>query len=63
MSCSTKETAMKEKIGEICAEFNNDRNELIAILHKSQGHFGFLPAEVQEAIANVCIFPYPRCSA
>lgn len=52
MSCSIKENAIKEKIVEICSEFNNDPDELIAILHKAQGHFGFLPAEVQHAIAE-----------
>jgi len=35
----------------ICAEFNNDKTELINVLHKTQEHFGFLPAEVQELIA------------
>jgi len=36
----------------ICAEFNNDKTELINVLHKTQEHFGFLPAEVQELIAS-----------
>jgi len=35
----------------ICAEFKNDKTELINVLHKTQEHFGFLPAEVQELIA------------
>ena len=35
----------------ICAEFNNDKTELINVLHKTQEHFGYLPAEVQELIA------------
>ncbi len=35
----------------ICAEFNNDKTELINVLHKAQEHFGYLPAEVQELIA------------
>jgi NADP-reducing hydrogenase subunit HndA len=35
----------------ICAEFNNDKTELINVLHKTQEHFGYLPAEIQELIA------------
>ncbi|NJK93933.1 MAG: NADH-quinone oxidoreductase subunit NuoE [Bacteroidales bacterium] len=41
-----------EKIKEICQSFNNDPGELINVLHKSQGYFGYLPAEVQEQIAE-----------
>jgi NADH-quinone oxidoreductase subunit E/NADP-reducing hydrogenase subunit HndA len=40
------------KIKEICASFNNDPQELINVLHKTQGHFGYLPAEVQEVICS-----------
>ncbi|MCK5824229.1 MAG: NAD(P)H-dependent oxidoreductase subunit E [Ichthyobacteriaceae bacterium] len=39
------------KIKEICNTFNKDHSELINILHGCQGYFGYLPAEVQEAIA------------
>ena len=39
------------KIKEIAKFFNNEPGELINVLHKSQEHFGYLPAEVQEAIA------------
>lgn len=53
MTCSIKEKEIKDKIIEICAEFNNDPSDLIAILHKAQNHFGFLPKEVQNAIADV----------
>ena len=41
-----------EKISEICASFNNEPIELINVLHKCQEHFGYLPAEVQEVIAE-----------
>lgn len=41
-----------EKIKEICASFSNDPGELINVLHKTQGEFGYLPAEIQEVIAN-----------
>jgi NADP-reducing hydrogenase subunit HndA len=36
----------------ICKEFNNDKSELINVLHKAQHLFGYLPAEVQEVIAK-----------
>lgn len=40
-----------EKINEICQSFNNYAGELINVLHKVQGTFGYLPAEVQEVVA------------
>lgn len=40
------------KIKEICQTFNNEPGELINVLHKSQEHFGYLPAEVQEEVAK-----------
>jgi NADP-reducing hydrogenase subunit HndA len=48
------------KIGEICASFNNDPQELINVLHKCQEHFGYLPAEVQEVISNELVVPVAR---
>jgi NADP-reducing hydrogenase subunit HndA len=41
-----------EFIKKICAEFRNDKGELINVLHRTQEHFGYLPAEVQELIAS-----------
>lgn len=40
------------KIEEICKEFNNDKGELINVLHKAQTLFGYLPEEVQKVIAQ-----------
>lgn len=40
------------KIKDICDTFNNEPGELINVLHKSQEHFGYLPAEVQEEVAK-----------
>lgn len=57
MTCAIKEKEIKDKVAEICKEFNNDPKELIAILHKSQNHFGFLPKEVQTAIAETIHIP------
>lgn len=41
-----------EKLKEICRSFNNDPGELINVLHKSQHTFGYLPAEIQEIVAQ-----------
>lgn len=41
-----------EKIYEICESFDNDPSELINVLHETQITFGYLPAEVQEVVAN-----------
>ena len=40
-----------DKIKAICKEFGNEPIELINVLHRIQGTFGYLPAEVQEVIA------------
>ena len=42
----------KGRIREICASFRNDPGELINVLHKTQGEFGYLPEEVQREIAK-----------
>ena len=41
-----------DKIHAICDSFGNQEGELINVLHKSQHTFGYLPAEVQETIAE-----------
>jgi NADP-reducing hydrogenase subunit HndD len=41
-----------QKIHEICKSFNNEPGELINVLHKTQEFFGYLPAEVQEEVAE-----------
>jgi NADH-quinone oxidoreductase subunit E/NADP-reducing hydrogenase subunit HndA len=41
-----------DKIKEIAASFGNSEQELINVLHKCQEHFGYLPAEVQEVVAE-----------
>ncbi len=41
-----------DKIKEICKSFDNAGGELINVLHKVQGTFGYLPAEVQEVVAR-----------
>ena len=39
-------------IKEICKSFDNKPGELINVLHKTQQHFGYLPAEIQEVVAQ-----------
>jgi NADP-reducing hydrogenase subunit HndA len=41
-----------EKLKTICKEFNYQHGELINVLHKAQSIFGYLPAEVQEIVAE-----------
>ncbi len=41
-----------DKIKTICQSFNNNGGELINVLHKVQGTFGYLPAEIQEVVAQ-----------
>lgn len=49
-----------DKIREICKSFNNEGGELINVLHKVQGTFGYLPAEVQEAVAQELEVPVAK---
>ncbi|MCK5066648.1 MAG: NAD(P)H-dependent oxidoreductase subunit E [Bacteroidales bacterium] len=46
-----------DKIHAICDSFGNLEGELINVLHKSQETFGYLPAEVQEVIAEKMEIP------
>lgn len=41
-----------EQLKQVCKDFDNQSGELINVLHKAQGLFGYLPAEVQEVIAQ-----------
>lgn len=41
-----------EELRAICKKFNNDKGELINVLHGAQELFGYLPAEVQEVVAE-----------
>lgn len=41
-----------EELKDVCKSFNNEKGELINVLHKAQGIFGYLPAEVQEIVAK-----------
>ncbi len=48
------------KIREICQSFGNNPGELINVLHKTQGAFGYLPAEVQEVVADCLNIPVAK---
>jgi NADP-reducing hydrogenase subunit HndA len=41
-----------QELKDVCKSFNNDKGELINVLHKAQSLFGYLPAELQEVIAR-----------
>jgi len=49
-----------EQLREVCSAFNNEASELINVLHKAQGIFGYLPAEVQEIIAKELNVPVAK---
>ncbi len=49
-----------EKIRDICLSFGNNPGELINVLHKTQGAFGYLPAEVQEVVADCLNIPVAK---
>lgn len=44
-------------IREICQSFNNDKGEVISVLHKVQGALGYLPEPVQEVVAHELNMP------
>ncbi|WP_027472106.1 NADH-quinone oxidoreductase subunit NuoE family protein [Saccharicrinis fermentans] len=41
-----------QELKDVCKKFGYDKSELINVLHAAQGIFGYLPAEVQELVAN-----------
>ena len=51
VSIKLSETKINQ-IKDICKSFNNEKGELINVLHKTQSTLGYLPAEVQEVVAR-----------
>lgn len=49
-----------DALKQVCKSFNNEPGELINVLHKAQGIFGYLPAEVQEVIARELNVPVAK---
>ena len=47
-------------VKDICKQFNNEGGEVINVLHKVQGEFGYLSAEVQELVAKELNIPVSR---
>ena len=47
-------------IKEVCKSYGNKPGEVINVLHKVQGEFGYLPAEVQELVAKELGIPVSR---
>ncbi|MCR5660497.1 MAG: NAD(P)H-dependent oxidoreductase subunit E [Bacteroidales bacterium] len=45
---------------DVCKSFGNKPGEVINVLHKVQGEFGYLPAEVQELVAKELGIPVSR---
>jgi len=51
MKIELKDSHLRQ-IKEICDSLGNDPGELITILHRTQNVFGYLPEEVQRAVAH-----------
>lgn len=49
-----------QKIKVICEGFGNKGNELINVLHRTQNTFGYLPAEIQEVVAQELNLPVAK---
>ena len=47
-------------IKDVCKSFGNKPGEVINVLHKVQGEYGYLPAEVQEPVAKELGIPVSR---
>ena len=47
-------------IKEVCKSYGNQGSEVINVLHKVQGEYGYLPAEVQELVAKELNIPVSR---
>ena len=47
-------------IKEVCKSYGNQPGEVINVLHKVQGEYGYLPAEVQELVAKELNIPVSR---
>jgi len=52
MKTTTLQECQIQTIKDICRSFGNRPGELINVLHKTQEAFGYLPAEVQQVVAN-----------
>ncbi|WP_026368968.1 complex I 24 kDa subunit family protein [Aminiphilus circumscriptus] len=51
-TCSVKEDPRFTELADFIASLPDRKGELITVLHKAQGIFGYLPREVQEFVAE-----------
>jgi len=54
---STSEKAKYAELGEFIKSINSNEHDLIAVLHRAQSIFGYLPEEVQRFIAEELNIP------
>lgn len=54
---STSEKAKYDELDEFVKSINSDEHDLIAVLHRAQSIFGYLPEEVQRFIAEELNIP------
>ena len=47
-------------IKDVCKSYGNKPGEVINVLHKVQGEYGYLPAEIQELVAKELGIPVSR---
>ena len=47
-------------VKEVCKSYGNKPGEVINVLHKVQGEYGYLPAEIQELVAKELGIPVSR---
>lgn len=50
--CDHSEQELLKRIGELAAEYKGKEGSLIQMLHMAQGLYGYLPLEVQKAVAK-----------
>jgi NADH-quinone oxidoreductase subunit E/NADP-reducing hydrogenase subunit HndA len=60
MNTTVLQECQVQTIRDICRSFGNCPGELINILHKTQEMFGYLPAEVQHAVARELDIPVAK---
>ncbi|MDD4532316.1 MAG: NAD(P)H-dependent oxidoreductase subunit E, partial [Bacilli bacterium] len=57
---TASEKAKYNELGDFIKSINGDEHDLIAVLHKAQDIFGYLPEEVQRFIADGLNIPVVR---
>ena len=60
MNTTVLQECQVQTIKDICKSFGNRPGELINVLHKTQEAFGYLPAEVQHAVAKELNIPVAK---